>query len=153
MQHEIRPPVGARHVRKRVGRGESSGHGKTSGRGMKGQKSRAGGHVRPTFEGGQLPLVKRLPFTRGFVNIFRVEYSLVKVGDLDRFEAGAEATPEAMVEAGLVKSAYQPIKILSDGEVSKALTVQAHKFSARAREKIEAAGGTVVELGNAGSNT
>jgi large subunit ribosomal protein L15 len=120
---------------------------------MKGQKSRAGGHVRPTFEGGQLPLVKRLPFTRGFVNIFRVEYSLVKVGDLDRFEAGTEANPESMVEAGLVKSAYQPIKVLSDGEVSKALTVQAHKFSARAREKIEAAGGTVVELGNAGSNT
>ncbi len=152
MQHQIKPPAGSRHSRKRVGRGEASGHGKTSGRGMKGQKARAGGQIPPAFEGGQLPLVKRLPFTRGFVNIFKVEYSLVKVGELDRLEADAEVTPEVMVQAHLARSTDRPIKILADGDLSKALTVQAHKFSARAKEKIEAAGGKVVEIGNAGRN-
>ncbi len=153
MQHEVRPPAGARHSRKRVGRGESSGHGKTSGRGQKGQKARAGGNVRITFEGGQLPLVKRLPFSRGFVNIFKKEYSLVKVGDLDRLEAGTEVNLDILVQAGLVNSVSQPVKVLGDGELTKALTVQANKFSATARQKIEAAGGTVVEIANAGSNT
>src|SRR3990172_9450058 len=121
MLHQIKPPAGSRHSRKRVGRGEASGHGKTSGRGQKGQKARAGGQIPPEFEGGQLPLVKRLPFTRGFVNIFKVEYNLVKVGELDRLEAGAEVTPEVLAQAHLVKSMGQPIKILADGEISKAL--------------------------------
>ncbi len=152
MQHQVRAPAGARRARKRVGRGEASGHGKTSGRGMKGQKARTGGNIPPYFEGGQLPLVKRMPYTRGFVNIFKVEYSLVKAGNLEHFEAGAEVTPETMAQAGLVKSLERPVKVLADGELSKAITVHAHKFSAKAREKIEAAGGTVVEIGNARRN-
>lgn len=152
MQHQIKPPVGARHSRKRVGRGEASGHGKTSGRGMKGQKSRSGGQIPSRFEGGQLPLVKRLPFKRGFVNIFKVEYALVKVGELERFEAGTEVSPQVLAQAGLVKSLDQPIKVLGDGDLSKALTVQAHKFSARAREKIGTAGGRAVEIADAGRN-
>ncbi|HLB11403.1 MAG TPA: 50S ribosomal protein L15 [Dehalococcoidia bacterium] len=152
MQHQVRAPAGARRARKRVGRGEASGHGKTSGRGMKGQKARTGGNIPPYFEGGQLPLVKRMPYTRGFVNIFKVEYSLVKAGNLEHFEAGAEVTPEAMAQAGLVKSLERPIKVLADGDLSKAITVHAHKFSAKAREKIEAAGGTVVEIANARRN-
>ncbi|MDP2728054.1 MAG: 50S ribosomal protein L15 [Dehalococcoidia bacterium] len=152
MQHQLKPPAGSRHSRKRVGRGEASGHGKTSGRGTKGQKSRSGGQIPPRFEGGQLPLVKSLPFKRGFVNIFRVEYALVKVGDLERLEASAEVTPQVLAQAGLVKSADRRVKVLGDGELSKALTVQAHKFSARAREKIEAAGGKVVEIADARRN-
>ncbi len=146
MQHEIKPPKGARHTRKRVGRGESSGHGKTSGRGMKGQKARSGGQIPARFEGGQLPLVKRLPFTRGFVNIFKTHFSLVKVGDLERFDAGTEVNLETLVQAGLVKSVSRPIKVLGDGDLTKAFTVEANKFSAGARVKIEAAGGKVVEI-------
>lgn len=149
MQHELRAPAGARHSRKRVGRGEASGHGKTSGRGQKGQKARSGGQIRRGFEGGQLPLIKRLPFTRGFVNIFKIEYSLVKVGQLEAIDAGTEVTAEVLLEAGLVKSVARPIKILGDGEISKALTVQANKFSASARGKIEAAGGRVEEIPDA----
>ena len=146
MQHEIKPPKGARHTRKRVGRGESSGHGKTSGRGMKGPKARSGGQIPARFEGGQLPLVKRLPFTRGFVNIFKTHFSLVKVGDLERFDAGTEVNLETLVQAGLVKSVSRPIKVLGDGDLTKAFTVEANKFSAGARVKIEAAGGKVVEI-------
>lgn len=152
MQHEIKPPAGARHSRKRVGRGESSGHGKTSGRGMKGQKARAGGQIPPRFEGGQLPLVKRLPFTRGFVNIFKKEYNLVKVKDLDRLDAGTEVDLDVLVSVGLVKAVNRPIKILGDGDLTKPLTVHANKFSASARQKIEAAGGKAVEISDAGSN-
>lgn len=152
MQHQLKAPPGARHSRKRVGRGEASGHGKTSGRGSKGQKSRTGGQIPARFEGGQLPLVKRLPFKRGFVNIFKVEYNLVKVGALERLEADMEVTPEVLARAGLIKSLGQPIKLLGDGDLSKALTVQGHKFSARAREKIEAAGGRVVEIAYARRN-
>lgn len=147
--HQLRPAPGARRPRKRVGRGDGSGHGTYSGRGLKGQKSRSGGGVRPTFEGGQLPLVKRLPEKRGFFNPFRVEYSVVSVAALNRFPEGAEVTPQAMAEAGLVKSLKKPVKVLGDGEVKRPLVVQAHRFSRAARLKLEAAGGQAEEIGYA----
>lgn len=144
--HELRPPKGARHKRKRVGRGNASGHGTYSGRGSKGQKARSGVGIRLGFEGGQTPLVKRLPRRRGFTNIFRVEYAPVNVNQLERFEAGTEVTPQLLREVGIIKSLRQPVKILGDGEITKALTVRAHGFSAVAKEKIEAAGGIVEEV-------
>ncbi len=150
--HQLRPPQGSRHKRKRVGRGDASGHGTYSGRGSKGQKSRSGGGPRLGFEGGQTPLIKRLPYRRGFTNIFRVEYAAVNVKQLERFEVGTEVTPQLLREAGIVKTARQPVKILGDGEISKALTVRAHKFSATAREKIEAAGGSVEEVAHASTS-
>lgn len=145
-QNNIAPAPGSRRASKRVGRGDGSGHGSYSGRGCKGQKSRAGYKMRPGFEGGQLPLIKRLPRKRGFTNIFRTEYSTVKVGALNAFDPGSEVTPEKMLAAGIVKSLVNPIKILADGEIDRSLTVRAHKFSASARAKIEAAGGTVEEV-------
>lgn len=148
--HDLQPPKRAKKKRKRVGRGNASGQGTYAGRGRKGQKSRSGGGKGPYFEGGQLPLVRRLPHKRGFVNIFRVEYAPVNVDRLAAvFEAGAEVTPQAMVAAGIIKSADQPVKVLGRGKLDKALTVTAHRFSATARAKIEAAGGTVRELGDA----
>ena len=150
--HQLRPPQGSRHKRKRVGRGDASGHGTYSGRGSKGQKSRSGGGPRLGFEGGQTPLIKRLPYRRGFTNIFRVEYAAVNVKQLERFEVGTEVTPQLLREVGIVKTARQPVKILGDGEISKALTVRAHKFSATAREKIEAAGGSVEEVAHASTS-
>ncbi len=129
-----------------MGRGNGSGHGTYSGRGCKGQKSRAGYKMRPGFEGGQLPLIKRLPRKRGFVNIFRTEYSTVNIGRLNTFESGSEVTPEKLVAAGMVKSLRNPIKILADGDINHPLTVKANKFSASARAKIEAAGGTAEEV-------
>lgn len=145
--HDLRPDEGATKKRKRVGRGHGSGHGKTAGRGTKGQNSRSGGGVSPYFEGGQLPLVRRLPFKRGFSNIFRTNYQEVNIDQLeDRFEAGAEITPEALAAAGLVRDANEPVVILGRGELGTAFTVKAHRFSKSAREKIEAAGGTVEEL-------
>jgi len=145
--HDLTPPPGARRGRRRVGRGPGSGRGTYAGRGLKGQKARAGGGVPPYFEGGQLPLVKRLPHKRGFTNIFRVEHAAVNLGRLSGFAAGSEVTPQTLVTGGLIKSAVkQPIKILGDGELDRALTIHAHRFSAAARQKIEAAGGTVVEL-------
>lgn len=129
-----------------MGRGNGSGHGTYSGRGCKGQKSRAGYRIRPGFEGGQLPLIKRLPRKRGFTNIFRTEYSTVSVGSLNTFEKGAEITPEKLVSSGLVKSLKNPVKILADGQIDHPITVKANKFSASARAKIEAAGGTVEEV-------
>jgi len=146
-QHEVRPPAFAKHKRKRVGRGDGSGHGTYSGRGSKGQKSRAGYKMRPGFEGGQLPLIKRLPEKRGFHNPFRTEYSTVRVGDLGVFEPESEVTPEKLVAAGIVKSLRQPIKILAGGEISHPLVVKANKFSAAAKAKIEAAGGKTEEIG------
>ncbi len=137
--HELSPATGSRKSGKRVGRGRGSGKGKTSGRGMNGQNSRSGAGVRPGFEGGQMPLQRRLP-KRGFKNYFRVEYSIVNVDDLNRFDADLEVTPKALYEAGLVKK-NDPVKILGDGDLEVALTVQAHKFSKTAREKIESAGG------------
>ncbi len=149
-QNSIAPAPGSRKTRKRVGRGNGSGHGTYSGRGCKGQKSRAGNiKVRPGFEGGQLPLIKRLPRKRGFTNIFRTEYSTVRVGDLKVFDAGIEVTPESMLAAGLVKSLARPVKILADGDIDRALTVKADKFSTAAKAKIEAAGGKVEEVAHA----
>jgi len=148
-QDELSPAPGSKRNRKRVGRGDGSGHGTYSGRGCNGQKSRSGGKMRPGFEGGQLPIIKRLPRLRGFTNIFREEYSVVNVGKLGTFESGSEVTPEKLAETGLVKSLRHPIKVLADGELSHPLTVKANKFSAAAKAKIEAAGGTVEEIGHA----
>ena len=146
---KLSPPSGAKKARKRVGRGDGSGRGTYSGRGSKGQKSRAGYKMRPGFEGGQLPLIKRLPEKRGFHNPFRTEYSTVKIGQLGIFEPESDVTPEKLVAAGIVKSLRQPIKILADGEISHPLTVKANRFSAAAKVKIEAAGGTVEEVEHA----
>jgi len=130
-----------------VGRGDGSGHGTYSGRGCKGQKSRAGYNIPRGFEGGQLPLIKRLPQKRGFVNIFRTEYSVVNIDKLNIFEAGSEVTPEKLVATGVVKSLRHPIKILAVGDINYPLLVKANKFSAAAKAKIEAAGGKVEEVG------
>ena len=147
-QDKLAPAPGSRKDRKRVGRGNGSGHGTYSGKGCKGQKSRSGFSMRPGFEGGQLPLIKRLPRKRGFVNIFRTEYSIVNLGSLNTFEAGSEVTPEALVAAGVVKSLRQPIKVLAGGGIDRPLTVKANRFSAAAKAKIEAAGGKAEEVGN-----
>ena len=148
LAHELRPPKGAKHARRRVGRGNASGHGTYSGRGLKGQKARAGRKPKLGFEGGQTRLIKRLPHRRGFTNAFRVEYSPVNLRDLQQFEAGTEVTPELLKEKRVLRSLRKPLKVLALGELSKPLTVKAHKFSASAREKIEAAGGSAVELGD-----
>ena len=141
MLNELKPVQGARHARKRIGRGIGSGNGKTAGKGNKGQNARSGGGVRPGFEGGQLPLFQRLP-KRGFHNVNRVEYSVVNVEDLNIFEENAVVDIEALKEAGLVKKLNDGVKILGDGELTKKLTVKANKFSAKAKEVIEKAGGT-----------
>ncbi|MCX7668775.1 MAG: 50S ribosomal protein L15 [Anaerolineae bacterium] len=143
---ELWPAKGAHKKRVRAGRGISAGRGKTAGRGQKGQNARSGGTKRPYFEGGQLPLVRRLPHLPGFTNIWRIAYAPVNVERLNVFEAGTEVTPEMMLMAGLVRSLSLPIKVLGDGAVDRPLTVKAHKFSASARAKILAAGGTVEEL-------
>jgi len=148
-QDELTPAPGSKKSRKRVGRGDGSGHGTYSGRGCKGQKSRSGYKMSRGFEGGQLPLIQRLPRKRGFVNIFRTEYSVVNIGQLNRFEAGSEVTPERLVAAGVVKSLRHPIKILAEGDINHPLVVKANRFSAAAKAKIEAAGGTVEEVGHA----
>ena len=145
-QDKLSPPAGAKKARKRVGRGDSSGHGTYSGRGCNGQKSRAGYKMNRGFEGGQLPLIRRLPRKRGFTNIFRTEYSVVNIGKLSIFEAGGEVTPERLVEAGVLKSLRHPIKILAEGDISYPLVVKAHRFSAAAKAKIEAAGGKVEKV-------
>lgn len=143
----ISPIPGSKRARKRVGRGDGSGHGTYSGRGCKGQKSRAGYKIRPGFEGGQLPLIKKLPRKRGFTNIFRIEYNIVNLGQLGVFEPESEITPEKLLAAGVVKSLRQPIKILADGDIGHPVSVKANKFSASAKAKIEAAGGQVEEVG------
>jgi large subunit ribosomal protein L15 len=140
--HELSPAKGSKHAKKRVGRGPGSGIGKTSGRGEKGQKSRTGYSGRPGFEGGQMPLVRRVP-KRGFTNIWKTEYAVVNLSQLAELEG--EVTPEVLVERGLVRSGKK-VKVLGDGEIGKALTVVASKFSKSAREKIEAAGGRCEEL-------
>jgi large subunit ribosomal protein L15 len=137
---DLRPSPGATRARKRVGRGPGSGTGKTAGRGNKGQKSRSGYHHLRGFEGGQMPLHRRVP-KRGFTNIFRVEYDVVNISDLDRFDAGESVNPQKLAERRLAHG-RRPVKILGDGELKKALTVSAHKFSASAKSRIEAAGGT-----------
>jgi large subunit ribosomal protein L15 len=141
-QHELRQPAGATHKRKRVGRGNASGHGTYATRGRKGQKARSGGGVRPGFEGGQLPLVRRMAYKRGFRNPFRVDYEEVNVGMLAQFAAGAEVNAEALAAARLVRTG-KPVKVLGDGDLALALTVEAASFSKSARAKIEAAGGSV----------
>ena len=149
MLEKLSPAPGSKKKSKRVGRGDGSGHGTYSGRGCNGQKSRSGGNkMRPGFEGGQLPLIKRLPQTRGFVNIFRTEYSTVNIDKLGIFEPGSEVTPEKLVAAGVIKSLGRPIKILAAGEISHPLMIKANKFSAAAKAKIEAAGGKAEEIGH-----
>jgi large subunit ribosomal protein L15 len=144
-QSDLRPVPGSIHKKKRVGRGNSSGHGTYSGRGIKGQKSRSGPDLRIGFEGGQNPLVRSLSRRRGFNNIFRVEYEPVNVELLGRFDAGATVDPASLKAAGIVKS-NKPVKVLGDGDLSVKLTVRAHRFSKTARSKIEAAGGSVEEI-------
>ncbi len=141
-QHELRQPAGATHKRKRIGRGNASGHGTYATKGMKGQKARSGGGVRPGFEGGQLPLVRRMAYKRGFRNPFRVDYEEVNVGMLARFAAGAEVNAESLAAARLVRTG-KPVKVLGSGDLSLALTVEAASFSKSARAKIEAAGGSI----------
>ena len=138
--HELSPAPGSNKQRTREGRGLGSGIGKTSGRGQKGQNSRTGGGVRPGFEGGQMPLYRRLP-KRGFHNKWSVEFAIVNIADLDRFEAGAVVDPVALIEAGILKNVKDGVKILGNGDLLKALTVKAQAFSKTALEKISAAGG------------
>ena len=147
--NNLSPAPGSKRKRKRVGRGNGSGYGTYSGRGVKGQKSRSGYKMRPGFEGGQLPLIKRLPRKRGFTNIFRVEYCIVNIDRLSVFEPGSEVTPEKLLAAGVIKSLRHPIKILAGGDINHPLSVRANKFSAAAKAKIEAAGGRVEEVGHA----
>ena len=142
-QNELRPPAGAKHNRKFVGRGNGSGHGTYSGRGCKGQKARSGGGVRPGFEGGQLPLIKRLPRKRGFTNIFKTKYNIINVGKLAIFPPGTEVTPEELLGAGLIDTTDHPTKILGAGDIKHPLLVSADKFSSSAEKKILAAGGNI----------
>lgn len=142
---QLRPPRGAKKERKRIGRGNASGQGTYAGKGLKGQKARSGPMPYPGFEGGQWPLIRKLT-TRGFRSPNRVEYEEVKISDLRRFDANADVGPDLLISSGLVKRPQRPIKVLSNGAIDKALTVTAHKFTAAARQKIEAAGGTVVQL-------
>ncbi|MCH2503979.1 MAG: 50S ribosomal protein L15 [Dehalococcoidia bacterium] len=146
MEHVVVPSPGARKRRKRVGRGDSAGQGSTAGRGMKGQKSRSGSSIRAGFEGGQNQLIKGLPMKRGFNNIFKIYYSLVSIETLETFNAGDRITPELLRQHGFLRSLKQPIKIVGDGELTKAVTVAAHKFTQSARSKIEAAKGKVEAL-------
>ena len=144
--NELWPAPGAHQKSTRSGRGISAGRGKTAGRGQKGQNARSGGTKRPYFEGGQLPLVRRLPHLGGFKNRWRIEYAPVNLDRLNVFPANAQVDPEMMAAAGVIKSPNKPVKILGEGELTVALTIKAHKFSAAAREKIQAAGGSVEEL-------
>lgn len=141
MLHELKPVDGARHSRKRLGRGTGSGQGKTAGKGTKGQNSRSGGGTRPGFEGGQTPLFQRLP-KRGFNNFTRKEYAVVNLKDLNVFEDGAVVTPEVLLEKKIIKKVLSGVKVLSQGELEKKLTVKANKFSKSALEAISKAGGT-----------
>jgi large subunit ribosomal protein L15 len=144
--HELHSPAGATKNRKRVGRGTGSGHGTFSGRGSKGQKARTAPHVHPYFEGGQLPLSRRLPHKRGFANIFRVEFQVVNVGALADLPAGDVVTPDVLAKAGLIHDAEAPVKLLGDGELTTPVSVRVHKLSKSAKTKIAAAGGAFEEL-------
>ena len=144
--HNLRKPKGSTHSKKRVGRGQGSGQGKTAGRGHKGAQSRSGYHFKRGFEGGQMPLHRRVP-KRGFNNPTRVEYDVINLDTLsERFDAGAVVTPEALREKGLLPTRRNPVKVLGRGEITKALTVKVHKFSGTAAEKIAAAGGQAEAL-------
>jgi large subunit ribosomal protein L15 len=144
--HELRSPKGARKRRKRVGRGIAAGQGKTAGRGTKGQLSRSGGGKGPFFEGGNLPLVRRLPYKRGFTNIFKVYYVPVNLYRLEEFAADSEVSPDTLAAAGVIKTSTLPVAILGHGDIDRPLVVKAHRISASARTKIEEAGGSVEEL-------
>jgi large subunit ribosomal protein L15 len=144
--HDLRPPKGAKKPAKRVGRGEGSGLGKTAGRGHKGQRSRSGGGVARGFEGGQMPLQRRLP-KRGFNNIFKKEYALVNLKDLGRFESGATVTPDELHRAGLIKKPDVPVKLLGQGAIDRPLTLKVHHASGAAKQAVEAAGGAVEIIG------
>ena len=146
MAHQVAPSKGARKNRKRVGRGDAAGQGSTAGRGNKGQKSRSGGGPPVWFEGGQLPLIKGLPMKRGFHNRFKTYYSLIKIETLENFDEGERITPELLLEKGYLRNLNQPVKIVGDGVISKALTVVAAKFTKSAKQKIEAAKGTAEEI-------
>ena len=141
MLNELKPVPGARHAKKRIGRGTGSGHGKTAGKGNKGQNARSGGGVRPGFEGGQIPLFQRLP-KRGFKNINRKEYAIVNLCDLNIFDNGTVVTPDLLIDAKIIKDIKSGVKILGCGTLEKKLTIKAHKFSASASEEIKRAGGT-----------
>lgn len=143
--HELKAASGATKNRKRRGRGTATGQGKTSGRGMNGQKSRSGGGVRLGFEGGQMPLYRRIP-KRGFTNIFGTVYSEVNVGSLERFEEGQVIDQALLIQSGIIKKEFDGVKILGNGEITKAFTVKAAKFSKAAKEKIEKAGGKIEEI-------
>lgn len=143
--HELKPAPGSHTKQTRVGRGIAAGKGKTAGRGIKGAGARGRSGKRAYFEGGQLPLVRRLPFKRGFKNLFRINYQEVNLSQVnERFEAGAVVTPESLVEAGIIRSATQPIVLLGRGDLDKAVTLHAHRVSKSAAEKVEKAGGTIV---------
>lgn len=144
--HELTPAAGAVRERIRIGRGHGSGKVKTAGKGNKGQNARAGGGVPPYFEGGQLPLIRKLPYRRGFRNPFRKEYREVNVRDLSQFPPGATVGPEEFQTMGILRGKSGAVKVLGEGDITVKLTVQAHKFTKGAREKIEAAGGTVQEI-------
>jgi large subunit ribosomal protein L15 len=144
--HELQPPRGSTRERVRIGRGHGSGKVKTGGKGTKGQNARAGGGVPPYFEGGQLPLIRKLPYRRGFRNPFRVEFREVNIKDLADFPSGSTVGPEEFELAGVLRGKSGPVKVLGQGELNVKLTVQAHKFSAGAQKKIELAGGNVVML-------
>ena len=143
--NELKPAIGAVKNKKRIGRGPGSGHGKTATKGHKGQKARSGGSVKAGFEGGQMPMQRRLP-KRGFTPLSRREYAVVNVGLLDAFESGSTVDVAALLTAGLIGAVKDGVKVLADGELTKPLKVNAHKFSAKAKEKIEAAGGSVEEI-------
>ena len=142
--NNLSPSKGARRNKKRLGRGPGSGHGKTAARGHKGARSRSGYTMKPGFEGGQMPLHRRLP-KRGFNNIFKQEYVIVSLSDLDRFEAGSTVDRQALVDAGVIRKNAGPVKVLANGEITTAITLEVDKISGAARDKITAAGGTVKE--------
>ena len=146
MEHEVAPGPGARRRRKRLGRGDASGSGSYAGRGMKGQKSRSGKGIGPGFEGGQLPLIKGLPMKRGFTNIFKKQFHLVKVNALNSMPQGSQVIPQILVEMGILRNLKHPVKILGNGDISVPLKVSAHKFTRSARDKIEASGGSAEVL-------
>jgi large subunit ribosomal protein L15 len=143
---ELKPASGARKKRKRVGCGPGSGHGMTSCRGSKGSQSRTGNTSHPWYEGGQMPIQRRLP-KRGFTNLFRVEFQVVNVGSLDRFEANATVDVDALLDKGLIRNPSTPVKLLADGEIKKPLKITVHKCSQKAKEAVEKAGGTVNLVG------
>ena len=152
-ENDLRPPAGATHSRTRVGRGNASGTGTYAGKGLKGQKARSGNDLRPGFEGGQMPLIRRMPRKRGFNSRIHIDYTPINVVTLGRrFEANAEVTVESLVTVGLLKDSNEPFKVLAGGELDRALMVRAARVSAAARSKIEAAGGTVEELNAASAD-